>query len=71
MEFALNQTRASICILVGVMPPEEISTEIALRLNNQSSTAMAAGSSRVMGGIRPSGYGKCPFERGSKRYDCV
>ena len=37
--FALNQTRDSICILVEVMPQEEINTEIALRLNNQSSTA--------------------------------
>ncbi|WP_342441950.1 DUF4303 domain-containing protein [Lysinibacillus sp. FSL K6-0057] len=38
--FALNQTRDSVCILVEVMPPEEINTEIALRLNHQSSTAL-------------------------------
>jgi len=38
--FALNQSRNSICIFVEIMPPVEINTEIALRLNNQSSTAL-------------------------------
>ena len=38
--FALNQTRDSVCILVEVMPPEEINTEIALRLNHKLSTAL-------------------------------
>lgn len=37
--FALNQTRDAICILVEVMPPDEVNIEIALRLN-QSSTAL-------------------------------
>ncbi|MCM0624824.1 DUF4303 domain-containing protein [Lysinibacillus capsici] len=35
----MNQARDSVCILVEVMPPE-IKTEIALRLNNQSSTVL-------------------------------
>lgn len=38
--FEVNQARDSVCILVEVMPPEEINTEIALRLNNQSSTVL-------------------------------
>ncbi|WP_155593896.1 DUF4303 domain-containing protein [Lysinibacillus cavernae] len=35
--FALNQARNSVCILVEVMPPEKINTNIAFRLNNRSS----------------------------------
>lgn len=38
--FKLNQSRDQICILVEVMPPERITTEIALRLNNPKSIAM-------------------------------
>ncbi|SPT97599.1 Uncharacterised protein [Lysinibacillus capsici] len=36
----MNQARDYVCILVEVTPPEEIKTEIALRLNNQSSTVL-------------------------------
>ncbi|KAF6596828.1 DUF4303 domain-containing protein, partial [Paenibacillus sp. EKM208P] len=28
--FALNQPRESVCVLVEIMPPDEINTEIAL-----------------------------------------
>ncbi|WP_083675714.1 DUF4303 domain-containing protein [Paenibacillus borealis] len=35
--FALNQLRESVCVLVEVMPPDEINTEIALRLNRVES----------------------------------
>lgn len=38
--FALNQLRESVCVLVEVMPPDEINTEIALRLNRAESPAM-------------------------------
>lgn len=38
--FALNQLRESVCVLVEVMPPDEINTEIALRLNRAESSAM-------------------------------
>ncbi|UNK21103.1 DUF4303 domain-containing protein [Paenibacillus sp. N3/727] len=40
--FALNQSRESVCVLVEVMPPDEINTEIALRLNRAESPAMQA-----------------------------
>ncbi|WP_235193857.1 MULTISPECIES: DUF4303 domain-containing protein [Paenibacillus] len=40
--FALNQPRESVCVLVEVMPPDKINTEIALRLNRAESTAMQA-----------------------------
>lgn len=40
--FALNQPRESVCVLVEVMPPDEINTEIALRLNRAESPAMQA-----------------------------
>ncbi|RXZ81012.1 DUF4303 domain-containing protein [Paenibacillaceae bacterium] len=40
--FALNQPRESVCVLVEVMPPDEINTEIALRLNQADSPAMQA-----------------------------
>ncbi|GAA3412354.1 DUF4303 domain-containing protein [Paenibacillus hodogayensis] len=40
--FALNQLRDSVCVLVEVMPPDEINTEIALRLNEAESPAMQA-----------------------------
>jgi len=40
--FALNQLRASVCVLVEVMPPDELNTEIALRLNKADSPAMQA-----------------------------
>ncbi|URJ47896.3 DUF4303 domain-containing protein [Paenibacillus polymyxa] len=40
--FALNQPRKSVCVLVEVMPPDEINTEIALRLNRAESPAMEA-----------------------------
>jgi len=40
--FALNQLRESVCVLVEVMPPDEINTEIALRLNRADSSAMQA-----------------------------
>ncbi|MDO7906241.1 DUF4303 domain-containing protein [Paenibacillus sp. JX-17] len=40
--FALNQPRESVCILVEVMPPDKINTEIALRLNHKESPAMQA-----------------------------
>jgi hypothetical protein len=40
--FALNQPRESVCVLVEVMPPDEINTEIALRLNRAESLAMQA-----------------------------
>jgi len=38
--FALNQMRESVCVLVEVVPPNEINTEIALRLNQAESPAM-------------------------------
>ncbi|WP_340394045.1 DUF4303 domain-containing protein [Paenibacillus sp. FSL E2-0177] len=38
--FALNQLRESVCVLVEAMPPDEINTEIALRLNRAESPAM-------------------------------
>ncbi|MFD2114772.1 DUF4303 domain-containing protein [Paenibacillus yanchengensis] len=38
--FSSNQPRESICVLVEVMPPDEINTEIALRLNRAESPAM-------------------------------
>ncbi|MFJ7370634.1 DUF4303 domain-containing protein [Lysinibacillus sp. NPDC098008] len=37
--FSLNQPRDSICIVVEIMPPEAINTQIALRLNDPSSPA--------------------------------
>ncbi|GGG69729.1 DUF4303 domain-containing protein [Paenibacillus radicis (ex Gao et al. 2016)] len=40
--FALNQPRESVCVLVEVMPPDEINTEIALRLNQAESPAIQA-----------------------------
>ncbi|MFF2484617.1 DUF4303 domain-containing protein [Paenibacillus sp. NPDC058071] len=40
--FALNQPRESVCVLVEVMPPDEMNTEIALRLNRAESPAMQA-----------------------------
>ncbi|MEK4457394.1 DUF4303 domain-containing protein [Paenibacillus sp. FSL R10-2748] len=40
--FALNQPREAVCVLVEVMPPDEINTEIALRLNRVESPAMQA-----------------------------
>jgi len=40
--FTLNQPRDSVCVLVEVMPPDEINTEIALRLNEAESPAMQA-----------------------------
>ncbi len=40
--FALNQLRESVCVLVEVMPPDEINTEIVLRLNRAESPAMQA-----------------------------
>ncbi|WP_342419155.1 DUF4303 domain-containing protein [Paenibacillus sp. FSL H8-0168] len=40
--FALNQPREAVCVLVEVMPPDEINTEIALRLNRAESPAMQA-----------------------------
>ncbi|RAV23398.1 DUF4303 domain-containing protein [Paenibacillus contaminans] len=40
--FALNQPRESVCVLVEIMPPDEINTEIALRLNWEESPAMQA-----------------------------
>ncbi|MDQ0048460.1 hypothetical protein J2T18_002760 [Paenibacillus polymyxa] len=40
--FALNQPRESVCVLVEIMPPDEINTEIALRLNQAESPAMQA-----------------------------
>ncbi|MBT2761969.1 DUF4303 domain-containing protein [Paenibacillus sp. ISL-20] len=40
--FALNQPRESVCVLVEVMPPDEINTDIALRLNRAESPAMQA-----------------------------
>ena len=40
--FALNQPRESVCVLVEVMPPVEINTEIALRLNQAEFPAMQA-----------------------------
>jgi len=40
--FALNQLRESVCVLVEVMPPDEINTEIALRLNRAETPAMQA-----------------------------
>ncbi|MEK8130107.1 DUF4303 domain-containing protein [Paenibacillus filicis] len=40
--FALNQPRTSVCVLVEVMPPDEMNTEIALRLNRAESPAMQA-----------------------------
>ncbi|MEK3687997.1 DUF4303 domain-containing protein [Paenibacillus sp. FSL R10-2736] len=40
--FILNQPRESICILVEVMPPDKINTEIALRLNHADSPAIQA-----------------------------
>ncbi|MGG4211597.1 DUF4303 domain-containing protein [Paenibacillus sp. FSL L8-0638] len=40
--FALNQPREAVCVLVEVMPPDEINTEIALRLNQAESPAMQA-----------------------------
>ncbi len=40
--FALNQPRESVCVLVENMPPDEINTEIALRLNRAESPAMQA-----------------------------
>ncbi|MNO50755.1 hypothetical protein D3C76_411400 [compost metagenome] len=40
--FAFNQPRESVCVLVEVMPPDEINTEIALRLNRLESPAMQA-----------------------------
>ncbi|WP_258166185.1 DUF4303 domain-containing protein [Paenibacillus sp. PCH8] len=38
--FALNQLRESVCVLVELMPPDPINTEIALRLNRAESSAM-------------------------------
>lgn len=38
--FAVNQPRESVCILIEVMPPDELNTEIALRLNRAESPAM-------------------------------
>lgn len=38
--FALNQLRESVCVLAEVMPPDEINTRIALRLNRAESPAM-------------------------------
>ncbi|WP_341300845.1 DUF4303 domain-containing protein [Lysinibacillus sp. FSL H8-0500] len=38
--FSLNQPRDAICITVEIMPPEEINSQIALRLNNPSSPAL-------------------------------
>jgi len=38
--FALNQPRESVCVLVEVMPPDDINTEIALRLNRAETPAM-------------------------------
>ncbi|RPK18284.1 hypothetical protein EDO6_02651 [Paenibacillus xylanexedens] len=40
--FALNQRRESVCVLVEVIPPDEINTEIALRLNREESPVMQA-----------------------------
>ena len=40
--FALNQPRESVCVLVEIMPPHEINTEIALRLNRAESPVMQA-----------------------------
>lgn len=40
--FALNQPRESVCVLVEIMPPDEINTEIALRLNRAETPAMQA-----------------------------
>ncbi|MFX3631829.1 MAG: DUF4303 domain-containing protein [Candidatus Pristimantibacillus sp.] len=40
--FALNQPRDSVCVLVEVMPPDEVNTNIALRLNEEESPAMQA-----------------------------
>ncbi|MFC3749774.1 hypothetical protein [Paenibacillus sp. GCM10012306] len=34
--------RESVCVLVKVMPPDEINTEITLRLNRADSSAMQA-----------------------------
>ncbi len=38
--FGRNQPRDSVCVLVEIAPPDEINTEIALRLNNPESKAM-------------------------------
>ncbi|WP_145324945.1 DUF4303 domain-containing protein [Paenibacillus xylanexedens] len=38
--FALNQPRESVCVLVEIMPPDPINTEIALRLNRAESPAI-------------------------------
>ncbi|MFD5019743.1 DUF4303 domain-containing protein [Paenibacillus sp. NPDC058367] len=40
--FAMNQLRESVCVLVEVMPPDEVNTEIALRLNRAESPVMQA-----------------------------
>jgi hypothetical protein len=40
--FTLNQPRESVCVLVEVMPPDELNTEIALRLNQADSPVMQA-----------------------------
>lgn len=40
--FALNQARESICILVEIMPPDEMNTQIAKRLNKADSPALQA-----------------------------
>lgn len=38
----MNQLRESVCVLVEVMPPDEINTEITLRLNRADTPAMQA-----------------------------
>lgn len=40
--FAMNQLRESVCVLVEVMPPDEVNTKIALRLNRAKSPVMQA-----------------------------
>ena len=38
--FSINQKREDICVEVGTMPPDKLTTEITKRLNNPDSLIM-------------------------------